>query len=415
MLKSLGFFSYHRECYRLQLYEIGLNVFVCSSTEDIMATIDKFMVRTPNPSKERLSTKKCTSSEISQDSEGGDNTKKRGKCRQLKAQADEDASKEDVKINGEAGKAVPSTESTVEISYEDYLTENCDDSVAPDLSETESQNAGRDIRSFFSKGPATFKLQNPSFSTIKVKAEIHEPCSRLSGEAFARKSPVLLPGILGKQKDGRRKCGKGRVEITDDDLVIECLDGEMNKSDEAGGGLLKAPAGLKSNDASGLLMTPDVIDSTLKNSDTDKLEHETIIGELQIMKDPIPVKVIDTCGESSAKPEVVTVSVLNGSVTERQNLNDVLMGRQKQVGQEPDFQKKKQNSDGVSSSSKEKKADGKKRGRDKGLQVNGRIRKECNGADAGDKSVTRDDEETRVYALPASTSVDVVVVKPPVR
>lgn len=438
------------------------------------------MVRTPNPSKERLSTKKSTSSEISQVSEDDDKTRKHGKRGQLKDQADEDVDKEDVKINGESDKAASGThtESTVEISYEDYLTENCDELVEPDITETkavdESQNAGRDIRSFFSKGPATFKLQNPSFSTIKVKAEIHEPCSKLSGEALTKKSPVLLAGIFAKQKERHQKCIKGCIEITDDDLVIEYLDDETFKSEEAGGllkvsagiksaeaggllkapsgiksdetggllkapsgiksveaggllnvhtgiksgqegGLLKATAGIKSDEMSGLLKVPPGINSTLKNNDTNKFEPETVIDKLQIKENAIPVEIIDECrGGNSAKPETVMESMLNGSVTKRQNMNDVLMGKHRQV-QDSDSQKQKPNSDGASGNSKDKKAETKKRGRGRGSKVNNGTVKECNGVDVGEKSVSQDDEETCPYMPPVSTSVSASVLVKPIR
>lgn len=269
------------------------------------------------------------------------------------------------------GNVAKASESITEISYEEYLIENCSDQeeIGDDSPKTNVviQNEGRDIRNYFSKGRPTF-TEPKDFATIKVKAEIHIPSRKISTPQ-KRDSPVIPLDRFTKLKGSRRKGVRCSMEVTDDDLIIECLDAEPS-------------------------------------SEIDKSCHLVVGTGTNVVGlnglDPVQQNMNSSFKRGIGNPENDPKCPVSNPEVEQQNMNDVLMGKLKK-GRQARLLGQRRNSDGGNKA--EIRKAGKESRRDSDNNVT-KSRKMKNAANENDVFIceatvdeaTVDNKETRVFA-----------------
>lgn len=271
------------------------------------------------------------------------------------------------------GNVAKASESITEISYEEYLVENCTDQeeIEDDSPKTDVviQNEGRDIRNYFFKGRSTFKEQK-DFATMKVQAEIHIPSQEFS-TLQKRDSPTISLDRFTKLKASHRKGVRCCMEITDDDLVIECLDAEPASEVEKSCHLVSG-TGTNIIGLNGLNHVQQDMQSSFKGGigpqENDQKETRDGIECL------------------ASNPEVG-----------QQNMNNVLMGKFKK-GHQARLLGQRRNAGGGNKAEMRKAGKESRRDSDNNAVKSRKMKNAANENDVFVCEATADDEETHIYA-----------------
>lgn len=346
-----------------------------------MSTIDKFMIRPPTSGESKRVKSISIEEDYRQGLESDFKNTKSGKRKKILANGKSgkkfrnDGSIAEIKCPSHADdeNVAKTSESITEISYEEYLVENCSDQeeIEDDSPKADVvvQNEGRDIRNYFFKGHSTFKEQK-DFATMKVQAEIHIPSQEFSA-LQKRDSPTVSLDRFTKLKGSRRKGVRCCMEITDDDLVIECLDVEPAAEVEKSCHLVSG-TGTNIIGLNGLDHVQQDVHSSFKGG----------IGP----RENNPKETRDGIECLVSNPEV-----------EQQNMNDVLMGKFKK-GNQARLLGQRRNPGGGNKAEIRKAGKESRRDSDNNVVKSRKMKNAANENDVFICEATGDDEETRVYA-----------------